>query len=137
MTTLQYITIGAATAAAERLTGRPVAAPVPAQATRVDPRTTPRARPVPRAVAVALPEALGADPIVSVAVPAAVVVVGGQPGNEDSQHRSAGQAPLDSGAQAQPAAAPESSSSRSLPLPVSQPIQVGVRKALGWELDKT
>ena len=49
VTMLQYITIDAAKAAAERLAGRPVGAPAPASVLNL--RSAPRARPVPRAAA--------------------------------------------------------------------------------------
>ena len=58
--TLQYITIEAAKAAAERFTGQPVTAPVSAALPR-DLRSAPRARPVPRAAS-AVP-APAVDPI--------------------------------------------------------------------------
>ena len=68
VTTLQYLTIGAAKAAAERLAGRPVAAPVLASVAR-DPRSIPRPRPAPRAAS-ALPIIVAKDPAGAAATPA-------------------------------------------------------------------
>ncbi len=141
VTTLQYITIGTARAAAEQLTGQPVATPVPASAPR-DPRTAPRARPVPRAAAVP-PEALDADlhsaagdPGAAAVVPAAAAVSSPQPRAVQSQHDPAERLGPGSEAPAQPATGRETSS-KLLPLPANQTTEVGpqgLKLGVCWDI---